>query len=84
MVPKIILNSTEVGPPITLTNSVGSRIILYNLQKDNTAYTNIAIGVDAGAWTWFGIDGASTNPPLSLGGWRLSKYEHCSNYQIQR
>ena len=67
MVPKIVLTDTNVGPPITGTNTVGSRLVLYNLQKDNTAYTNIAIGVDVGSWTWFGIDGASTNAPLSLG-----------------
>ena len=71
LVPSIILTSTNVGPPITLTNSVGSRLVLYNLQNTNTAYTNIAIGVDAGSYRWFGIDGASTNAPLSLGGWRF-------------
>jgi hypothetical protein len=70
-IPKIILTDENVGPPITQTNSVGSRVVLYSLQKNNTAYTNIGIGVDAGSWTWFGIDGASTYPPLSLGGWRF-------------
>jgi hypothetical protein len=71
LVPKIVLTDTNVGPPITGTNSVGSRVVLYNLQKDIPSYTNIGIGVDAGSWMWFGVDGASTNPPLSLGGWRF-------------
>ena len=70
-VPKIVLTDENVGPPITLTNSNGSRLVLYSLQKNNTAYTNIGIGVDAFSWMWFGVDGASTNPPLSLGGWRF-------------
>ena len=48
-VPKIVLTDENVGPPITLTNSVGSRLVLYSLQKNNTAYTNIGIGVDAGS-----------------------------------
>ena len=58
-------------PPTTLNNSVGSRLVLYNLQQANTSYTNIGIGVDAGSYMWFGVDGASTSPPLSLGGWRF-------------
>ena len=71
LVPKIVLTDTFAGPPITGTNSLGSRLVLYNLQKDNPSYTNIGIGVDAGSWMWFGVDGASTGSPLSLGGWRF-------------
>jgi len=71
LVPKIVLTDTNSGPPITGTNSLGSRLVLYNLQKDNPSYTNIGIGVDAGSWMWFGVDGASTGSPLSLGGWRF-------------
>ncbi len=59
LVPKIVLTETNVGPPITLTNSVGSRLVLYNLQQGNPAYTNIGIGVDVGSAMWFGIDGAN-------------------------
>ena len=32
-VPKIVLTDENVGPPITLTNSIGSRLVLYNLHK---------------------------------------------------
>jgi hypothetical protein len=71
LVPKIVLTDTNVGPPITGTNSVGSRVVLYNLQNTNTSYTNIGLGVDVGSWMWFGVDGASTAPPISSGGWRF-------------
>ena len=45
--------------------------MLYNLQNNNTAYTNIGIGVDVGSYMWFSVDGASTAPPISTGGWRF-------------
>ena len=71
LVPKIVLTDTFAGPPITGTNSLGSRLVLYNLQSTNTSYTNIGIGVDAGSWMWFGVDGATTASPFNLGGWRF-------------
>ena len=73
LVPKIVLTDTNVGPPTTGNNSVGSRLVLYNLQSGGpgSSFTNIGIGVDLGPWMWFGIDGTSTNPPLSIGGWRF-------------
>ena len=60
LVPKIVLTDTNVGPPITGTNSVGSRLVLYNLQNTNNLRTNIAIGVEANSM-WFGIDGANAS-----------------------
>ena len=71
LVPKIVLTDTNVGPPITGTNSLGSRLVLYNLQSTNTAYTNVGIGVDVGSWMWFGVDGSLTGPPFNGGGWRF-------------